>query len=154
MNKRAGNLMNGARENYWKKKDAEIAEEYLKKVYKRMSIFFPNQSIFQISKLTTELEERKNAIAETFAVISEVIDITNAVTAVLEKIGELYGTGGMKELEKEKKQVQINFLLFQQKISRLYGLRKDYKSIRSNRLRSNRNSDKWSKNPVQIQYII
>lgn len=113
MNKRAGNLMNGARENYWKKKDAEIAEEYLKKVYKRMSIFFPNQSIFQISKLTTELEERKNAIAETFAVISEVIDITNAVTAVLEKIGELYGTGGMKELEKEKKnRFKLTFFCF------------------------------------------
>ena len=116
MNKRAGNLMNGARENYWKKKDAEIAEEYLKKVYKRMSIFFPNQSIFQISKLTTELEERKNAIAETFAVISEVIDITNAVTAVLEKIGELYGTGGMKELEKEEKnRFKLTFFCFSKK---------------------------------------
>lgn len=46
MNKRAGNLMNGARENYWKKKDAEIAEEYLKKVYKRMSIFFSKSEYF------------------------------------------------------------------------------------------------------------
>ena len=51
--------------------------------------------------LSTLSDERTKAVKEASEIIGEVVKVSNAVTAVLEKLGRLYDIGYVKQMENE-----------------------------------------------------